>query len=63
MELTGEDGSSGTTEIVESQTSGRGRRFSNLRGSTSGDHWLLESDGHLQIRDNQGLIYTDEKIR
>ena len=61
MELTGYDGSSGTNEIIESQSS-LGRRFSKPSGSTSGDHWILDSNGNLQVRDNQGLIYTDEKI-
>jgi len=62
MVLTFDDGSTGTDEIVESQST-LGPRFNKPSGSTSGDHWILDSTGNLQVRDSQGLVYTDEKIQ
>ena len=50
MESTYGDGSSGTKELVESQSS-LGRRFTKLGGSTAGDHWILDTNGDLQLRD------------
>ena len=62
MESTYEDGSSGTSEIVESQ-SPLGRRFNNPGGSTYGDHYVLDSNGDLQLRDDDGLISTAKKLQ
>jgi hypothetical protein len=62
MESTYQDGSGGTDEIVESQ-SNLGRRFESLGGSTAGDHWILDSNGDLQLRDDQGWISTAKKIQ
>lgn len=55
------DGSGGKKELIEKQ-SPLGRRFDTVTGSSAGDHWLLDSRGSLQIRDNEGLIATAKKI-
>ncbi len=55
------DGSSLKKELVEKKTP-LGRRFDNVEGSSAGDHWVLGSDGNLQVRDNDGLITTAKKI-
>ncbi len=55
------DGSSGKKELVEKRTP-LGRRFDKVEGSDFGDHWVLCSDGSLQVRDNEGLIITLKKI-
>jgi hypothetical protein len=55
------DGSSLKKEIVEKK-SPLGRRFDKVEGSSAGDHWVLGSDGNLQLRDNDGLITTAKKI-
>ncbi len=62
MESTYKDGSSGSNEIVESQ-SPLGRRFNKPGGSTAGDHWVLDSNGDLQLRDDEGLISTAKKLQ
>ena len=62
MESTYDDGSSGIKELVESK-SALGRRFQELRKSTAGDHWILDSNGDLQLRDDEGLISTAKKIQ
>ena len=61
MESTYQDGSVGTEKITESQ-SPAGRRFDKSRGSSAGDHWLLDSDGKLRLRDDDGLISTSKPI-
>jgi hypothetical protein len=55
------DGSSHKRELVERKSS-LGRRFDEVEGSRAGDHWLLDSNGNLQVRDNDGLIATAPKI-
>lgn len=55
------DGSRLKEELGE-VTTPMGRRFDNVEGSSTGDHWVLGSDGNLQIRDNDGLIITAKKI-
>jgi len=57
------DGSSGVKKLVEKK-SPLGRRFEddNMAGSETGDHWLLDSSGNLQLRDNDGLIAIAKKI-
>ena len=61
MESTYQDGSVGTEELVESQ-SPAGRRFEKARGSSAGDHWLLGSDGKLELRDDDGVIATSNPL-
>lgn len=48
-------------EMVE-KNSQSGRRFERVEGSEAGDHWLITSDGKLEVRDNEGLIFTAQKI-
>lgn len=55
------DGSSLKKELVEKKAP-LGRRFDKVEGSSAGDHWVLGSDGNLQLRDNDGLITTAKKI-
>lgn len=55
------DGSSHKTELVE-RKSPLGRRFDKVESSSAGDHWVLGSNGDLQVRDNDGLIATHMKI-
>lgn len=61
MEDTYKDGSSGKKELVE-KNSPLGQRFDKVDGSSAGDHWILDSNGNLQLRDNEGLISTAKKI-
>ena len=62
LEQAYKDGSAGKQGLVEKMTP-LGRRFDNVEGSSHGDHWVLGSDGNLQLRDNEGLIRTARKIR
>jgi hypothetical protein len=55
------DGSSGTKELVAKQ-SPMGQRFERVSGSTAGDHWIIDNNGNLQNRDNEGWISTAKKI-
>ncbi|MFH1374955.1 MAG: hypothetical protein ABII79_14320 [bacterium] len=55
------DGSSLKMELLEKR-SPLGRRFDKLEGSSTGDHWVIDSHGNLQMRDNDGLIETAKKI-
>ena len=57
------DGSGGKKkqEIIESESI-LGRRFDKVGGSTSGDHWIIDASGNLQLRDNDGLISTAHKV-
>ena len=55
------DGSAGNEELVE-KSSPLGRRFDKVEGSRFGDHWVLDNQGNLQFRDNEGLISTARKI-
>jgi formylglycine-generating enzyme required for sulfatase activity len=51
------DGSRSINQVVETKAS-LGRRFDDVKGSRTGDHWIIGSDGNLQIRDKDGLIAT-----
>lgn len=55
------DGSSYKTELIE-RKSPLGRRFDKVKDSDAGDHWVLDPNGNLQVRDNDGLIATLMKI-
>jgi len=61
MESTYKDDTSFTEENVESQSS-LGRRFHKPGGSATGDHWIIDSNGDLQLRDDEGLISTAKKL-
>ena len=62
MERTFTDGSSGNREITEKPSS-YGRRFEVKTGSRSGEYFLIDSRGSLQIRDEEGLISTAKRIK
>jgi hypothetical protein len=55
------DGSSGLKKLIEKKSS-RGRHFEEVGGSEYGDHYLLDSSGNLQLRDNMGLIRIAKKL-
>ena len=61
MESTYTDGSVGTDEMSERNTS-RGLRFDAKQASPSGDHYVLNRSGDLEIRDSDGLIATARKL-
>ncbi len=61
VERTFKDGSSSGDEVVEKRTSA-GRRFDKVEGSSTGDHWVINANGDLEIRDKDGLIATAKKI-
>jgi hypothetical protein len=61
IEVTYKDGSGHKKELVE-RKSPLGRRFNEVEGSRNGNHWIIGSDGNLQVRDNDGLIGTAAKI-
>ncbi len=56
------DGSNLKEELIEKK-SGERRRFDKLEGSEFGDHWIIDSNGNLQVRDNEGLIRTALKAK
>lgn len=61
IEQTYKDGSGHKKEVVE-RKSPLGRRFNEVEESRNGDHWILVSDGNLQVCYNDGLIGTAAKI-
>ena len=48
-------------ETVE-RSSPLGRRFNKVEGSSAGDHWIIDSTGNLQLRDDYGLIEIGLKV-
>jgi hypothetical protein len=61
IETTYKDDSVGTYEMIEKNTS-RGLRFDNKKGSAFGDHYLINKNGELELRDDEGLIYIINKL-
>lgn len=61
IEMTYKDGSVGTYEMIEKNTR-RGLRFDNKKGSAFGDHYLINKNGELELRDDEGLIYIINKF-
>ena len=61
IETTYKDGSIGTYEMIEKNTS-RGLRFDDKKGSAFGDHYLINKNGELELRDDEGLIYIINKL-
>ena len=61
IETTYKDGSVGIYEMIEKNTS-RGLRFDNKKGSAFGDHYLINKNGELELRDDEGLIYIINKL-
>jgi hypothetical protein len=57
-----QDGSGGTTPLVEKQ-SPLGRQFEDAEGSDTGDNFVLTPEGDLQLRDNTGLIDTAKPVK
>ena len=62
MERKFKDGSSLKEELVE-KPSPFGQRFDLKEGSSFGDHWVINLEGNLEIRDNTGLISTAKRIQ
>jgi len=62
MEQKFKNGSTSTTEMVE-KASSKGRRFEEKKGSSSGDHYLIDRNGNLQMRDQYGLVATARKVK
>jgi hypothetical protein len=62
MERTFKDGSSSNKELAEKPSSG-GKRFEEKGGSRFGEHYIIDEQGNLQIRDQEGLIATAKKIK
>lgn len=61
MEHKFEDGSSLKREMREKSTPS-GQRFDMMTGSSSGDHYVIDQQGNLQIRDSEGLISIANRI-
>jgi hypothetical protein len=63
MENVYKDGSRGETELIDKKSS-FGRRFDKAdgSGSDSGAHWIIDSNGDLQLRDSMGWISTAKKL-
>lgn len=62
LEYKFEDGSSLKQEVVEN-SSPLGQRFDKKGGSSSGDHWIIDREGNLQLRDNLGLVSMAKRIQ
>lgn len=56
------DGSTGEIEVFEEKIP-RGQGFIPVKASATGDHWVIDSRGNLQLRDSEGLIRTAMKLR
>ena len=54
------DESSRKLEIVEKK-SDLGRRFDPVQSFQLGDHWVIDSNGDLLMRDNNGTAYIEKK--
>lgn len=56
------DGSVLNEELVE-RADRLGRWFDKAERSGHGDHWILDSNGDLLVRDREGTIATAKKLR
>ena len=56
------DGSELTKRLVERKTSS-GWRYDYAEGSSTGDHYVINQSGALEIRDNEGLISVARKLQ
>lgn len=61
METTYKDGSSKVEELVE-QSSTRGRRFAEAKGSQFDEHWVINNAVNLDLRDDEGTFATATEI-
>ena len=62
LEETFGNGSSRRKALLETGSQ-LGRRFDETERSSSGDHWIIDARGNLQLRDNDGLIRTATPIQ
>jgi hypothetical protein len=62
IELLFKDKSTYKKELVVKNTP-LGRRFDMVVKSSAGDHWVLGSDGVLQVRDSEGLIALAKPVK
>ena len=62
IEMKFNDGSNLKEELQE-KSSPLGRRFDIIMASSFGDHWIIDREGNLQIRDSEGLISTAKRIQ
>ena len=56
------NGSSSKKEMVK-KASSRGQRFEGKSSSSSGDYYLINTQGNLEMRDREGLIATAKRIK
>lgn len=56
-----QDGSTRTIELAE-RRSDSDQRFDPVTDTPSGDHYMIDSRGNLEIRDEDGLIATARKV-
>ena len=61
MEVKFKDGSSLNEQLVE-KSSSHGQRFENAERLSLKEHYLIDRQGNLQIRDQEGLIDTGKRI-
>lgn len=62
MERTFKDGSGYNEELAEKPSSS-GKQFEKEGGSNFGEYYIIDQQGDLQIRDQQGLIATARKTK
>ncbi len=56
------DDSKSEKEIIETK-SPFGRRFDATKKSKSGDHWVIDVDKNLQLKDDEGLFSTSRMVK
>ncbi|MGB7060741.1 MAG: hypothetical protein WBF13_00125 [Candidatus Zixiibacteriota bacterium] len=56
------DGSSSKEEMTK-KASSRGQRFEEKTSSSSGDYYLVNTRGDLEMRDREGLVATASKVK
>ena len=61
MEQTFRDGSSQAMEMVEAK-SPLGRRLDRVQTNVPEDYWVINENGDLELRDDEGLYLTARKI-
>lgn len=62
LEQTFRDYGSLNKEVVQT-SSPLGQRFVKKEGSSAGDHWIIDGEGNLQVRDDEGLIVTAQRVQ
>lgn len=56
------DGSESIVEVKRTQTT-RGERLVDKQGNSFGEHYVIDKQGNLQIRDQDGLIATAKAVK